>query len=329
MKYSESELKNMYEQLILARIWSDKWERGAYNGQVVNSAHLPHGQEAVGIGVQNALREVDYLAPSHRFQPALLQRYDLQAFTSEVFNKVGGFRRGICFDFHISDIDNKTLFCEGTLGSAYPIHTGFAWSLKSQGKEGVVVTVQGDGAVAEGNVYEAWQFAALHKLPVLFIIENNDWGEGSRTHEMHAVTDLAPRVEPLGMWAEIVDGNDVMAVREAVEQGIARAAGFEPGVIEFKTLRWKGHFAGDFSDQLVDPEEQKKAMEHNDPVKRFEGLLKEQGVIDDVFVESCRNRIDGELEEIFRIASEDRFATKEEVVNYDWIYATPATGGEL
>lgn len=332
MKYPKEELIKMYNQLVAARVYANRMEKAVLDGQVIGSLHLPHGQEAIGIGMVNALRDTDWIGPTHRSQPALMNRFDVQKFTDEILGKSTGTNNGITFDFHMCDYENaRILQPVGTLGAFPPICTGFAWQRKRLGYDDVVVSVHGDGGCGEGAVYEAWNLAALYKAPIVFLIENNGWAEGTPSTKHHFNTQVSDKAAVVGIERKIVDGNDVIAMREAMEWAVETARKGQPTCVEAMTLRWKGHYCGEPAAYRTKEEnsEVEQAKKNNCPLKRYEEKLLNEGIIDENYIKETNEKVKAEIDEIFNKSYKAPYPNFEEVIKYDWIYADPTTGGEL
>lgn len=332
MKYSKEELIKMYDQLLAARIYADKMEKAVLDGQVLGSLHLPHGQEAIGIATVNAMRDTDWISPTHRFQAALMNRFDIQEFTDEILGKVTGTNKGITFDFHNCDYENaRILQPVGTLGALVPIAAGHAWQRRRLGYDEVVIAVHGDGGCAEGTVAETWNLAALFNVPVVFLIENNGWAEGTPSTAHHFNAQISDKAAAAGIERKVVDGNDLLAMREAMEWAIETARTGKPTCVEAMTLRWKGHYCGEPGAYRTEAENARieDGKKNNCPLLRYEEKLLTEGLIDEKYVSETRDRIDAELEDVFKKAYDAPYPTFEEVIKYDWIYADPTTGGEL
>lgn len=330
VKYSNEELKNMYYHLVNARVFVEKMHESVFSGNIRTSFHSPLGQEALSVGVACALDKNDWIAPSHRFQPASIMRFDMYKFIAELFAKEDGLHLGVAFDLHCNDFgEGRMLPPIGTLGSTYPAYTGFAWALKRSGKKEIVAIVQGDGGCSEGVVYESWNIASLYKAPVVFIIENNEWAMTVPLDRQTSNYNIAERAAPFGLPYRIVDGNDIIAVREGMEMAADLARNGQPNVIEFKTLRWDAHFVGQGDDYRHDKEKIEFAKKFNDPVKKFEDYLLNNGVITPEYVESLRKErisvIDGYVEK----AKNSPIAKKEDIFKMEYIYSNTVSGGKL
>ncbi|MCQ1529322.1 thiamine pyrophosphate-dependent dehydrogenase E1 component subunit alpha [Lutispora saccharofermentans] len=325
MKYSKSELLKFYEQLVLGRKYEEKIIAFLAKGKLQGFFHLGIGQEAAQVGVINALGPDDYLVPTHRFHPGLANKLDLKKLTAELFGKSTGYNRGKAFTFHISSKKDKILPVNGMLGAGIPEAVGYAWALKQDKKDAAVVCVMGDGAASEGNVHEGMNIAALLNVPIVFYIENNGWAISNPIYEQTKIKDLSIRGMAYGMPGVTIDGNDVVKVKETVEEAIAKAKKGEPSVVEAKTYRFRGHFEGDPC-FYRDNKEYEEALK-GDCIKRMEKLLLEQGVTNmqlEEIAESVQKRID----EAFDYAENAPMPTPEETLDLDQVYATNL-GGEL
>lgn len=332
MGYSKEELIKMYDQLVRARIYSHKLEQSVLDGQVLGSLHLPHGQEAIGIGLYNAIKDNDWVCPTHRDQAFLMNRFDVQEFTDEILGRATGTNGGITFDFHNCDYENARILQPiGTLGALVPVAAGFAWQRKRLGTDDVVVAIHGDGGCAEGAVYETWNLALLMGSPTVFLVENNGWAEGSPTTTHHYNTKISEKAAAFGLETKVVDGNDVEAVREAMEWAVGVARTGKPVLVEVMTLRWKGHYCGEPAAYRTDEEKAKveDGKINNCPVKRFEEKLLSQGLIDDKYITKTKEKYEAELTEVFAKAYAAPYPKYEDVIKKEWVYADPSTGGDL
>lgn len=214
------------------------------------------------------------------------------------------------------------------VGAGVPYYTGFAWSLKLRKTNEVMVIPFGDGAVSEGVVYEAWNLAALYKVPAVYIIENNQWALSVPLERQSSNPNLAEKAVPCGLPIEVVDGNDILAVRDAVKKGIEKARNFEPNVIELKTLRWGPHFVGQ-DNPWQDHDMIEEYKRNNDPVKRYENYLIENKIIDQEYIVTLTKELSENLEKVIQKAVAAEIPTYDDVYGKDLVYATPETGGDL
>jgi TPP-dependent pyruvate/acetoin dehydrogenase alpha subunit len=278
VKYSNEELLRMHEMMVRARVYCEVIEKCCMQGRIIGMHHLSLGQEAVGAGIAAAMREDDWMIPTHRSQAAVVNRVDLYKYMAEEFGKIDGYCKGMGSDLHMSVPECHQMFPNGILGQNFAIATGFAYGLKMDGTDQVIVACEGDGAFSEGLNYEAFILCMQLKVPAVFIVEDNGYGWSYKSDQY--AKNLAERCTGFGIPSVTVDGNDIIAVREAVEAAIATARTNQPCLVVCKTLRWGGHFVGG-DKQRYRPdakEEVAYAKKHNDPIKRFEKVLLEAGV---------------------------------------------------
>lgn len=329
MNYSKSELRRMYELLVQGRKYEEKVLQWVNQGKVQGFFHLALGQEAAQIGMVCALGPDDYILPTHRFHPGLTVREDLKALTAELLGKSSGTCRGKAFTFHYSNKANKILpvSADGMLGVGAPTSVGYAWALKADNKEGVVVTVAGDGTCGEGNVHEAMNIAGILKVPIIFYIENNGWAISNPLSNNNAVSQLSLRAAGYDMPAINCDGNDIISVRNAMEEALDMARKNQPVVVEAVTHRWRGHFEGD-PQVYRDPSDIKEAQKH-DCVKNFEKVILDQNVATKNELDEIAADVQKRIDEAFEYAEKCKLPTLEETLDFDQVYASNLGGALL
>ena len=204
---------------------------------IFGTAHSCVGQEAIAVGAGGVMRETDYLVGHHRSHGHLIAAgADLRRMMAEMFGKRTGYCKGLGGSMHIADLSLQILGCNGIVGAGLPHATGAALTAKLRGASQAVVAFFGDGAAGQGATHEAMNLAATWSLPVVFVCENNQFALSADWWVQRAVEDLAGRAAGYGMPGEIVDGNDVVAVEDAVERALARARdGDGPTFLEMKT----------------------------------------------------------------------------------------------
>lgn len=214
---------------------------------------------------------------------------------------------------HIADVELGILGANGIVGGGGPIANGAALAAQYRGTDQVAVCFFGDGAANQGTTQEAMNLASAWKLPVIFVNENNGYGISCPTCKSMAVADIADRAAAYDMPGVVVDGNDVLAVYEAVGEAAARARrGDGPSLIECKTYRWRGHFEGDVC-TYRDEAELQTWME-KDPIKRLGERLRDQGILTDDRDRSLREAVAKELEEAVSFAEQSPLPAPEEVL---------------
>ncbi len=274
-----TDLLEMYERMAVIR----RTEKAAFDlfmsGLVKGTTHLASGHEAVAVGTAAALRENDYVFATYRgHHHAMAMGATAEECLAELMSKATGICKAKGGSMHLTKAANGMLGSYAIVGAHLPMAVGAAWSAKLRGTDQVAVAFFGDGATNIGAFHEALNLAAVWKLPVLFICENNFYMEytpiGAVTAVEHPAADRAPAY---GIPAEIVDGNDVVVVREAVSTAVRRArAGDGPSVIEAETYRHHGHSRTDPA-KYRPAEEVERWMKH-DPLDIARARLEAQGV---------------------------------------------------
>jgi 2-oxoisovalerate dehydrogenase E1 component len=201
------------------------------------------GQEAIAVGVTAALREDDWILPMHRNLGVFTGRgLDLLRLFRQLLGREGGFTKGRDRTFHFGALEHRIVGMISHLGAMLPVADGLALAATLRGEPRVAATFTGDGSTSEGDFHEAVNLAAVWKLPVLFVVENNQYGLSTPVSEQYACARLSDRAIGYGIAGETVDGNDVLAVHAAVSRAAARARqGQGPTLLEFLTFRMRGH----------------------------------------------------------------------------------------
>jgi pyruvate dehydrogenase E1 component alpha subunit len=296
-------------------------------GELPGFVHLYLGEEAVAAGVCSALRPDDRITSTHRGHGHVIAKGGgVVRMMAELFGKVDGYCRGKGGSMHTVDFSLGIIGTNGIVGGGIPIGTGSAWGDKQLGRDNVTVVFFGDGASNQGVFFESMNLAQIWQLPVIFVCENNGYTEWTATEKLTAGR-IADRGQPMGIPGEQVDGNDVLAVREAVERAVVKArAGSGPSLIEARTYRWHGHnegeeaFAGNYR-----PEEEQESWRARDPIKAYAEKL----VADRVLTQEDWDTIDVEehdaIDAAVAFAKSSPFPDPEEAL--DHLYAPVTTGG--
>lgn len=277
MSYSNDELIKMYQTMVMSRTYDDMIYDTAMDGDIIGMHHLARGEEAVGAAVITGVRDTDWIVPTHRMHTVQLGRFDYKKFAAEQFGMVTGVCQGMSCDFHVSDPAAHMLYSNGILGQNVPIAAGFAYALKLDKKDEIVVACEGDGAFQEGINYEALNMATIFELPLLIIVDDNQYSYSFPSNRYKK--NMSERAAAYGLHAVTVDGCDMLAVREAVDTALVRVRKNEPCLIECKTMRWDGHHTGDDQTSYRDVSNIADAKENNDPIKKFERILFDQGIL--------------------------------------------------
>jgi 2-oxoisovalerate dehydrogenase E1 component len=276
--FSPEELRRLYRSLLLPRMIEEKMLVLLRQGRL-SKWFSGIGQEAIATGVVTALEADDYVLPMHRNLGVFTGRdLHLPQLFRQLLGREGGFTKGRDRTFHFGTLEKGIVGMISHLGAMLPVACGLALAAQLKGERRVAAAFTGDGATSEGDFHEALNLAAVWKLPVVFVIENNHWGLSTPAHEQYACRNLADRGIGYGMPGLVVDGNDLVAVHRAVRRAAERARrGDGPTLLEFKTFRMRGHEEASGTDYV--PKEQVEEWARKDPVKRFEAFLLEKGVL--------------------------------------------------
>lgn len=257
-----------YTDMLFIRRFEEKAGQLYGMGLIGGFCHLYIGQEAVAVGMQQAVKSKDSSITSYRDHGLMLAcGADAKAVMAELLGKKSGCSKGKGGSMHMFDIERNFFGGHGIVGAQVPIGTGIAFANKYKKNNNVVFTYLGDGAVNQGQVYEAFNMASLWKLPVVYIIENNEYAMGTSVKRSAAVTDLYKRGESCGIPGSKVDGMDFFAVAEAaVEATEYCRLGNGPIILEAKTYRYRGHSMSDPA-KYRSKEEVEYIKENKDPIE--------------------------------------------------------------
>lgn len=303
-----------FEEAILREYHADKkpaFDIGA--GQIPGEMHLAAGQEPVAAGVCAHLTGDDALTATHRpHHVAIAKGVDLHAMTAEIFGRETGLGRGRGGHMHL--FDPATHFsCSGIIAEGLPPALGQAFAFRRRGTDRVAVAVTGEGAANQGAFHESLNLAALWKLPVVFVVEDNDWGISVPRSASTSVTSNAVRGDGYGMPGVRVEDNSVEAVHAAAGEAVARArAGEGPTLLEVHTLRLWGHFEGDA--QGYRPE--LDGVPGRDPIPTYTDQLIADGVLDETEVKIMHESATERVEEAVAFAKDSPLPRPEEALKY-------------
>jgi 2-oxoisovalerate dehydrogenase E1 component len=300
-----------YRQMALIRRFEDRAAELFHAGVIVGTAHSCVGQEAIAVGAASAMRETDYLVGHHRSHGHLIAAgADLRRMMAEMFGKRTGYCKGLGGSMHIAALELDILGCNGIVGAGIPHACGAALTAKLRGTGQVAVAYFGDGAAGQGAVHEGMNLAATWELPVVFICENNQFALSADWRTQRAVADIADRAAGYGMPGEIVDGNDVAAVEEAVTRALARAReGYGPSLLEMKTFRRMQHSMRANLPDVRDPATLAE-WESKDPLPRLELQLG----LDPGALAALHAQVDAEVEAAIETALADEDASADDLL---------------
>ena len=292
---SAEEALRLYRSMQLIRTFEDQVRNLSSGGVIPGLVHLCAGQEAVAVGVCDLLGVDDMIASNHRGHGHCLAKgADVARMMAEIMGRRTGYGLGRGGTLHIFDAAHGNLGTTGIVGGGIPLAAGAALSAKRNGRQQVAVAFFGDGALNQGLLFEVMNMAAIWRLPVLFVCENNGFGEFTAIEDVTAGPNPIARGLAFGIPSETVDGMDVLAVRAAAQRALERARdGGGPTFLICNTYRYGGHHVGDKQEYKDDADA--KAWRQKDPIERLGRRLRESGFTTDEMIAALKLDIDKEV----------------------------------
>ena len=292
VELSRESLLRGYRTMRTIREFEERLHIEIANAQIPGFVHLYAGEEAVAAGVCAHLGDEDWVSSTHRGHGhAIAKGCDVKGMMAEIYGRATGLCKGKGGSMHIADFRKGMLGANGIVGGGPPLICGVGLSAKVRRSGQVGVAFLGDGASNQGTFLESLNLSAIWKLPVVFVVENNGYGEATGQSYHQAVEDIAKRAEGFGLPGVTVDGNDFFAVAEAAEVAIGRARdGHGPTLLECKTTRFFGHFEGD-TQAYRDPNEAAEARASRDCLVAFRARVTGAGLLDGTLLDA----IDAEI----------------------------------
>jgi TPP-dependent pyruvate/acetoin dehydrogenase alpha subunit len=308
-----------YRRMLEIRLFEEKVQELFMAGLIQGTTHLCQGQEAVPVGSISALRDDDYLTITYRGHGhALMRGVPMEKCFAELMGRSTGCCRGVGGSMHFTDVERGLLGAFAIVGAGLPVALGAAYSAKLQGFDRVALTFFGDGATNIGTFHEALNIASAWKVGVVFIIENNLYGEYTPLRETTPLDDLAERARAHAMPGVVVDGQDVFAVHQAVTEAVERGrAGEGPTLLEMKTYRYRGHSRTDPAKYR--PVGELERWQDRDPIVLLGSTLAQNGTFGDESQSALRDEVQTMVDESAERAKQAPFPTIEEIRNY--VYA--------
>ncbi|MEJ1993912.1 MAG: pyruvate dehydrogenase (acetyl-transferring) E1 component subunit alpha [Limibacillus sp.] len=299
--YSAEKLLSYYREMLLIRRFEEKAGQMYGMGLIGGFCHLYIGQEAVVTGIHANMTDEDSVVASYRCHGHMLASgMDSKGVMAELTGRKDGYSKGKGGSMHMFSREKKFFGGHGIVGAQVPIGTGIGFAQKYLGEDTVHFCYLGDGAVNQGQVYESFNMAALWKLPVIYVIENNRYGMGTSVQRASASTELYKRGEAYGIPGKQIDGMDVIKVQEetaAIIEKVRKGEG--PYILEMMTYRYRGHSMSDPAKYRTREEVQKMRTEH-DPIDQLKKLILENKVSD----EDTLKGIDREVKDIISDAAD-------------------------
>ena len=291
------DLADLYRRLLLPRLIEHKMLALLRRGQL-SKWFSGIGQEAISVGLVAGLRPDDWILPAHRNLGVFCGRdFDLGRLFRQLLGRDGGYTRGRDRTFHFGSLDHHVVGMISHLAAMLPVADGLALAARLRGTDRVAAALVGDGATSEGDFHEALNLAAVWKLPVVFVIENNGWGLSTPIRDQYACDALVDRAAGYGMPGERLDGNDVLAVRSAVRRAASAArVGDGPTLLECVTYRMRGHEEASGIDYV--PPDELSLWAERDPLLRLEEQLDSQGILDASARAALAAELQGEIDRL-------------------------------
>lgn len=315
----------LYYWMKLIRSFEERVSRLHRQNKILGGVYSGAGQEALVTGICAPLQEGDFILPLHRDLGVFLVRgVDPGQLMAQLMGKAGGLSRGKDSGLHAGDLERGIFGATSMLGATLPVACGAALKFRIKKEKNVAVSFFGEGAASRGDVHEAMNFAGVHKLPVLFVCENNRYAYSTPVEKQMAIDDVADRADAYGFKGYVCSGNDLLAVLELSERVIGKVrAGEGPVLIECKTYRYHGHSEHDPA--LYRDKEELVEWESRDPIQRYEFYLEKRGQD----VKRLREQVDEKVHAIVQgavdFAEQSPLPAAEEAL--EDLYATPIGNG--
>ena len=293
-KSNTEDYLRMYRQMVRIRTFEDNANQLYLSAKMPGLTHMYSGEEAVAVGICEALTDDDRITSTHRGHGHCVAKgAEFKQMFCELLGKAEGYCRGKGGSMHIADQSHGNLGANAIVGGSMGIATGSALRAKLLGQDDVTVCFFGDGATAQGLMYEVMNMAALWKLPVIYACENNGYSEYTKTEEIAAGSIIA-RAEAFGIEAFQIDGQDVLAVNDLTRKLVARARkGEGPFFMELMTYRYHGHHVGDINREYYRSKtEEKEWKENRDPIIRFRAHLVSEGIATEADLDALNAEIE-------------------------------------
>lgn len=283
----------LLHSMLLQRRFEEKVAEAYALGKIGGFCHLYIGQEATGTGCISMLRDDDYVITTYRDHgQAIARGVSPRSVMAELFGRVDGCSKGKGGSMHIFDRNVNFLGGHGIVGGHVPLATGVAFAIKYRGGNQAIVCFMGEAAVNNGAFHEALNMAGLWKLPVIYVIENNKYGMGTAVERASSIKDMYKRGETYSIASAEVDGQDVMAVRDAMATALERARDdYLPTLLEIRTYRFMGHSMSDAVSGTYRTKAELEEYQKRDPIKLLEAKMKAAGEISDAQIDGMEKEI--------------------------------------
>jgi acetoin:2,6-dichlorophenolindophenol oxidoreductase subunit alpha len=308
---------SLLRQMYLTRAFEEQAEKSYMDGKIHGTMHLSIGQEASAVGSVSTLNQDDYILAHHRGHGLCIAKgADLNLMMAEFYGKEVGYCRGRGGSMHIADVEGGNLGANGVVGGGIPMAVGVGLGLKRIKKGRILICFFGDGAASAGAFHESMILSVLYQVPVVYVCENNQYAMSFPSKKWTNSENLAKFAELYGMPGKAVDGNDILAVREAVQEAVDRArAGNGPSLVVNNTYRWRGHSKSDRN--LYRTQDEIAEWKAKDPIARFRKVVSDAGLLSEEDIKAIKNQAYADIEaarEFAENAPEPNLETIEEGV---------------
>ena len=316
-KLAEQYLLQMYQ----IRAFEEQAEKSYMAGKIHGTMHLSIGQEASAVGAVASLKPDDYILSTHRGHGHCIAKgADLKLMMAEFYGKANGYCRGRGGSMHIADVASGNLGANGVVGGGIPMAVGVGIGLKMQKQGKVLLSFFGDGAASSGAFHESMELSVIYQVPVVYVCENNQYAMSFPARRWTSSERLASFAACYGMPGKSVDGNDLLAVLEAVEEAVVYTrSGNGPSLVVCDTYRWRGHSKSDRNRYRT--QEEIDAWKEKDPILRFICYVREKQLLTDENIEKIKTQANEDIENARQFAEsspEPDVTTLEEGVYAPW-----------
>ncbi|HSJ13897.1 MAG TPA: pyruvate dehydrogenase (acetyl-transferring) E1 component subunit alpha [Longimicrobiales bacterium] len=322
-------LHHMLYQMLLGRRFEEKTAEAYAVGKIGGFCHLYIGQEAVTVGAFSCLRPDDYVISAYREHvQALVKGMSPRSVMAELYGRVGGSSKGKGGSMHLYSAEHNFMGGWGIVGGQIPIATGFGWAIKYRAEDRVCLCFMGEAAVNQGAFHESLNMAALWKLPVIYIVENNRFGMGTAWERASSLYDISQKAHAYDMPSAVADGMDVLSMRETMKEAVDRARKDKtPTLIEARCYRFMGHSMSDPTHGVYRTKEEVEEHRGRDPIRSFIEVLRDAGMLEEAELNAIDARVHEEVDDAAEFAENSPEAGIEEL--YRDVYAEENPHGRL
>ncbi|HEX2165805.1 MAG TPA: pyruvate dehydrogenase (acetyl-transferring) E1 component subunit alpha [Longimicrobiales bacterium] len=322
-------LQEMLYQMLLGRRFEEKTAEAYAIGKIGGFCHLYIGQEAVTVGAFEPLRPDDYVISAYREHvQALVKGIPPRNVMAELYGRADGCSGGKGGSMHLYSAEHNFMGGWGIVGGQVPLATGYGWAIKYRGEDRVALCFMGEAAVNQGAFHESLNMAALWKLPVIFIVENNRFGMGTAWERASSLYDISQKASAYDMPAAVADGMDVLNMRKVVKEAVDRARTEKtPTLIEARCYRFMGHSMSDPVHGVYRTKEEVEEHKELDPIRRFIDQLKEASLLTEDELQAIDKRVHEEVDDAGEFADNSPEPTEEAL--YSNVYASEDVAGRL